>query len=203
LLLLVAACDFPTPSAQYACRVTADCESGRACENGYCVVSSAHGPDASSPSPDAAVDTLSPDADPLSAVRAQCLAAGYTAVPSAGTSLYRVVANGSTWVNAETDCAGDVTGATHLVVLSSAGEVAYIESQLGWIGLTDRANEGVFLDVTNEAGDLRPWLPGQPDNGGGNENCAQMKTASGIDDDQCGNSHRYVCECDGHAPTPP
>jgi hypothetical protein len=57
------------------------------------------------------------------------------------------------------------------------------------------------VNVTNEPNDMRPWDSGQPDNGGGDENCVQMK-AAGLDDDQCGNGHRYVCECDGRAPTP-
>lgn len=202
-LLLLAACEFPTPSAQYACRVTADCESGRVCETGYCVIASDdHEIDApvSTPHPDAS--TPSPDADPFTAISMQCSAAGYTAVPTAGASLYRTVTTSATWANAEADCANDVPGATHLVVLSSTAEVAYVETQLGWIGLTDRVTEGTFVNVTNEANDVRPWLPGQPDNGGGDENCAQMKTANGIDDDQCNNTHRYVCECDGKLPVP-
>lgn len=36
--ILLAACSFPTPSEQYACRTTDDCESGRVCTLGYCVV---------------------------------------------------------------------------------------------------------------------------------------------------------------------
>ena len=204
-LLLVAAigaCDFPTPSDQYACHVTPDCESGRECTNGFCVIKSGNGPDASSTLPPDAASDAAPDADPFAAIAPMCIAAGYTQVAAAGGGYYRVPNGTTSWVNAETDCANDVVGATHLIVLSSQAEVSYMGMQTGWIGLTDRATEGVFLNVTNEAGDLRPWASGQPDNGGGNENCAQMKSGGQIDDDQCGNSHRYVCECDGHAPTP-
>ena len=36
--ILLAACSFPTPSEQYACRTNDDCEAGRVCTLGYCVV---------------------------------------------------------------------------------------------------------------------------------------------------------------------
>ncbi len=38
-LLLGAGCSLPEPSAAYRCEVTAECEAGRVCEQGFCVVS--------------------------------------------------------------------------------------------------------------------------------------------------------------------
>ena len=199
-LVIAGACDFPHPSEEYACRVTADCESGRVCTGGFCVLGQeSKTPDAANTVPvDAAVDAMI-DADPFAMTRQQCLLAGYTQDAS---GLHRAVATNATWLNAETDCANDVSGATHLIVLSSTAEVTYAAGQLGWIGLSDRATEGLFVNVTNEPNDLRPWASGQPDNGGGNEDCAQMKAGGQLDDDQCGNGHRYICECDGRVPTP-
>ena len=46
-LSLLAACSFPTPSEQYACRTTEDCTSGRVCTQGFCVIGSA--PDIDAP----------------------------------------------------------------------------------------------------------------------------------------------------------
>ena len=37
-IVALAACHFPTPSAGFACDVTADCDNGRVCESGFCVV---------------------------------------------------------------------------------------------------------------------------------------------------------------------
>lgn len=37
-MTLLAACSFPTPSSQYACETTDDCDSGRVCDRGYCVI---------------------------------------------------------------------------------------------------------------------------------------------------------------------
>lgn len=203
--MVLAACEFPTPSAEYACRISTDCESGRVCEMGYCVIGQvASGPDAATSSPSDAGpggDALPPDADPFTAIAQQCVAAGYTMSPTAG-GYYRPAAGTASWTNAEADCANDVVGATHLIVLSTTAEATYMASQLGWVGLSDRVTEGTFVTVTGVTGDVRPWASGQPDNGGGNEDCAQMKAGGLLDDDQCGNAHKYVCECDGKPATP-
>jgi len=184
------------------CSVDNDCASDRVCEQGFCVVDH-EGTDAGNGvDPDAPPDaTPEPDADPFEAIKPMCLAAGYAVVDTADGGLFRTVTQNTKWLDAAADCANDVPGATHLIVLSSQNEVAYMKTQLGWVGLSDRATEGTFLSVTGEPNDLRPFLNGQPDNGGGNENCVQMKSG-GLDDDQCGNGHRYVCECDGQASLP-
>jgi hypothetical protein len=44
-LLLIAGCSFPTPSEQYACVTTADCDTGRICDRSYCVVSTGNAVD--------------------------------------------------------------------------------------------------------------------------------------------------------------
>ena len=162
-------------------------------------------PDARQPATDAEVtpDTSmngGTDSGGMGMVFAACMAKGYTANGTL-TSLYRVGANSKSWVDAETECATDVAGATHLVVLSSPAESQFIQTTLGWVGLSDRATEGTFVNVTAEPNDQRPFLSGQPDNGGGDENCVQMKSG-GLDDDQCSNDHVFVCECDGRPPTP-
>lgn len=192
-------CGFPLRSEALACQVDLDCEGGRTCEGGFCVAGD-DGVDASV-SEDAATDsTLPPDADPFEAIAAACTAAGYT--PLTGTtSLFRDVPTGASWTVAQADCKDDVDGATHLIVLSSEVEAAFMKSKRGWVGLFD-GGTNIFKSVTDEPNDLRPFATGQPDNGNGNENCVQYKDNNGLDDDQCGNSHRYVCECDGLPSTP-
>lgn len=156
---------------------------------------------ATAPEPDAEIVMTMPDAPAMGGVpAAACMAKGYVAVAGL-TSLYRSSTQAKDWLVARDDCAADVPGATHLVVLSSTAEVQYVKSQLGWVGLSDRATENVFVNVTNEANDLRPFRSGQPDNGSGTEHCVQMKS-DGLDDDQCDETHAYVCECDGRAPVP-
>jgi hypothetical protein len=201
---LVVACTFPSRSSQYACETTADCEAGRTCDSdGYCVKASVDGGgDTGDSTFDAAIVSTdggpTPDADMLAM---KCPAAGYTYAAAPG-GYYKVVATGASWTAAQASCAADVAGSTHLIVLSSSAEVSFMATNLGWIGLSDRAVENHFVTVTTETGDQRPWASGQPDNGSGSEDCAQMKSGGQLDDDQCGNSHRYVCECDGRMPTP-
>jgi hypothetical protein len=164
------------------------------------------GNDAPSPPPvDAAeqvddVDAPVPPPDASNNFLQQCMAKGYTAQTGL-SSLYRVVTNDAEWAAARSACAADVPGATHLVVLSDATEVAFIKQREGWVGLSDLATENTFVNVTQEPNDLRPFLSGQPDNGGGTEDCVQMKE-DGLDDDQCDETHTYVCECDGRADVP-
>ena len=155
----------------------------------------------SSPAVDArSMPTTGGDGGGMTTVLAACMAKGYSASANL-TSVYREGATEKTWLDAEAECAADVAGATHLVVLSSAAESAFVKTMRGWVGLSDRATEGTFVNVTAEPNDQRPFLSGQPDNGSGNENCVRMKQ-DGLDDDQCDNTHQFVCECDGRAPTP-
>ena len=62
LTVMLAACSFPSRSEGFACQTTEDCESGRACENRFCVLSSTDAgaidttADASAEAIDAAVD---------------------------------------------------------------------------------------------------------------------------------------------------
>lgn len=58
--VLLSACSFPTPSEQYVCSTNADCESGRVCTLGYCVIG-ANGDDSSVPLIDAPNIDSGPD----------------------------------------------------------------------------------------------------------------------------------------------
>ncbi len=182
------------------CQIDLDCDGGRTCEGGFCVGGDDADPDAGVSEDSATDSTLPPDADPFEAIAAVCTTAGYA--PLAGTtSLFRDVPTVASWTAAQADCKNDVDGATHLIVLSSATEAAFMKSKRGWVGLFDN-DTNIYSSVTGEPDDLRPFANGQPDNGGGDENCIQYKDDDGLDDDQCNNSHRYVCECDGLPSTP-
>jgi hypothetical protein len=185
--------------------VTADCETGRICETGYCVIGNGGGGgvDAAKTPTDAAVvvaDGPMPDAYNFPAVQAMCMAAGYD--PASNGVYYRLPPIPANWNAAEADCANDVVGATHLIVLSNTTEVQIAATEPGWVGLSDQVTEGTFVNVTNETPDQRPWDSGQPDNGNGTEDCARILSSGELDDDQCNNSRYYACECDGRAPTP-
>jgi hypothetical protein len=199
-------CGFATRSGELACSIDDDCDSDRACQSGFCVVSDRDlQPDAGGNNTvqDAAADsTQTPDADPFEAIAAMCTTAGYTPVNGITGSLFKVVATNRNWGAAQAECKDDVAGATHLIVMSNQAEATFMATKQGWVGLSDNGTN-VFVTVTGETGDVRNFDSGQPDNGGGDENCIQMRNDSHkLDDDQCNNGHAYVCECDGRASTP-
>lgn len=195
VVLLFAGC-FPNKSDVYSCENNDDCTTDRVCSPAkYCIVG-----DRTDGGMDGMPDVI-PDADQFEAQKQMCMAAGYTAVPAANNRLYRRVVTAMPWVNAEADCADDVVGATHLVVISDTVENDFIKTELGWVGLSDRVTENAFVTVNGEMNDFRVWAPGRPD-GGNDENCVSMKTTAGLDDNDCPNGQAYTCECDGKPAVP-
>lgn len=197
-------CTFPSRSDAFACRVDDDCDGDRTCEQGFCVIGDRV--DAGNrPTVDASPDTTrQPDAfiDPFDAIKPMCIAAGYVEDTTTG-GFYKRVANGRQWAAAQQDCKDDVPSATHLLVLSSPGEgtSTFLQGKGGWIGLSDIAAENTFVTVTGETPLAGLFANGQPDNGGGDENCVEI-TSGKLNDDQCDNNHSYTCECDGRLSTP-
>lgn len=51
VIVLIAGCSFPTPSEQYACVTTADCDGSRECDQGFCVVPGGNAIDAGADAP--------------------------------------------------------------------------------------------------------------------------------------------------------
>jgi hypothetical protein len=154
-------------------------------------------------------DTDAPDAPP-----AGLCPLGYEPINNLG--IYRVVnASTATWQAAADDCnndddiGGPYANFTHLVVLG--GEPERIGLTNGstpvmgnsWIGLSDRRTEGTFEWVTAEptsgypmVGMQPPWDTDDPDDAGGAEDCGRFKLTFVLEDKPCGDSLRYVCECD-------
>ena len=212
IAIAVCGCSFPTPSEDFACSTQDECTpTGRVCDRGFCVVSEADAalpvdqPDAANPEPDAFVD-------PFIQIAQMCTAAGYIKDNTTG-GLYKThltAADQLSWTAAQDSCQADVMGATHLIVLSTTDELAFMRGLTGadaWVGLNDIAveantNGANFVNVTGEANDQRPFAAGEPNNGNGNEDCVAMRgTDNNLDDKPCNNTFvaRYVCECDGKA----
>jgi lectin-like protein/putative metal-binding protein len=66
----------------------------------------------------------------------------------------------------------------------------------GWLfGLTDMASEGTFLWIDGGGLDFTHWNAGEPNDAGGNEDCAEMDLSVGIwNDVPCGDARAFVCE---------
>ncbi|MFN4844548.1 MAG: C-type lectin domain-containing protein, partial [Dolichospermum sp.] len=89
-------------------------------------------------------------------------------------SIYRLTTAG-TWQQAQAQ-ARNLGG--NLVTVNNQAEQDWLVSTFGlweqWIGLTDEVTEGQFRWASGETSTYTNWAPGQPDNGGGNEDYAGM-----------------------------
>ncbi len=201
------ACTFPTPSKDYACDTTEDCDPDRVCSPAkFCVIPNLEEPDAGVGSDAAPVDSMMPiDGDPFAAIRQQCIAAGYTQEATTG-NYYRIVTTADDWNAAYADCNNDVVGATHLITLSNQVEIDFQKTRNEyWVGWIDRPVENTWHLLTDEVPTvIAPWGSGGRPDGGNSENCAIWRNnLNGLDDVDCPQNHDYVCECDGRPVTKP
>jgi hypothetical protein len=112
-------------------------------------------------------------------------------------SMYRLVLVADDWLAAELDCEDD-GASSHLVVLDDAAELAVLDpltSPKIWVGTTDRVFEGTFFSVTTGVAPFTPWQSGEPNNSS-NEDCAELD-GNQLNDEGCGDTRAYLCECDG------
>ncbi|XP_041665293.1 lactose-binding lectin l-2-like [Cheilinus undulatus] len=113
---------------------------------------------------------------------------------------YNYVATPKTWIDAELYC---VSQRANLVSIHSQEEQAFVKSLIknhdptqkpAWIGLSDiHSSGGRWSDGT--AVNFTFWCPNEPNNLGGNENCAHMNWCSLLrwNDISCGNNYAFVC----------
>ncbi len=166
---------------------------------------------------DARIDgPTAPPPDAPFAPATDCPAA-YSISLSGQTSRYRVLVTGRRpWEHAA-DCADDLVGATHLVALDSAAEIAAVQARItattglpggqgsAWVGSFQprmQANDDTgWLKITG--GPITPmWDPGEPNDGDNTENSAEnymmMERNRQSQVDVPGDrSFGAVCECDG------
>ena len=166
--------------------------------------SSGSGVDAAHPGDGRTVDA---PADARSTIDARVCPAGYATVPGApATSKYKLFGNapsndqGNTWTAGKGLCDAD---GTHLVIVETAAEAIALgaviplapSSPYYWEGITDAAQEGVWLTVLGTAATYLPWSPGQP-NGGTGANCALADAPGSLYDFDCNGYEAFACECE-------
>jgi len=105
------------------------------------------------------------------------------------------------WFQAKEYCL-DIGGT--LCEVHSAHEEKELEKLLDdkdetyWLGLTDEKEEGKFVWITsNKPLTMSYWAPGEPSNGGGNEDCVEI--VNGLwNDINCTNGERCHALCETH-----
>ena len=111
-----------------------------------------------------------------------------------GTSAYLLCSGvKASWADAASACAAR---GGHLATISSAEQNAFILS-LGaadvWLGFTDAATEGTYVWSSGQS-TYTSWGTMQPDDAGGNEDCAVFLADGTWNDAPCGEVRGYICE---------
>lgn len=109
---------------------------------------------------------------------------------------YYYIADLQTWADAELNCVSQYNG--HLVSFYSATQMAAVYSGLGspgdfWIGFNDIATEGTWVWTDESPVNFTAWIPGQPSNSGGNEDCGQYYIGDQWNDNNCNARMASVC----------
>ncbi|XP_029792177.1 C-type lectin domain family 4 member K [Suricata suricatta] len=106
-----------------------------------------------------------------------------------------------TWYSAQQFC---VSRNSQLTSVTSESEQEFLYKMAGglfyWIGLTKAGSEGdwYWVDDTpfNKVQSARFWIPGEPNNAGNNEHCANIKMSSlqSWNDASCDNKFLFICK---------
>ena len=82
------------------------------------------------------------------------------------------------------------------VTFETNEEAEYFNSISGnqcWVGITDVARRGTFMQVSGVISPNLPWTQGQPSNSN-DEDCVTAGYQSGFNDDKCFQLRRFACE---------
>lgn len=125
-----------------------------------------------------------------------------------GTHEYYFCSNALSWSAARAKCQAQTRG--DLVALSNATESSFVQSirsSDAWIGARDAAVEGLWRwersgvpfwrgngSGSVQLGQYENWNGAQPDDSGGNEDCAEMLSDGSWADVDCAATHAFVCE---------
>ncbi|XP_060553478.1 brevican core protein-like isoform X2 [Ruditapes philippinarum] len=122
-------------------------------------------------------------------------------------SCFKYIATNNSWSDANKFC-HDMNGG-HLAIVDSASIFDKIKSmaiqrntKYMWLGANDNDHNGVYQWVNGHRCCPNFWIPGQPDNGGGNQRCLALwqneKDLIGFDDGTCETKVRFVCQSKGY-----
>ncbi|XP_060578974.1 perlucin-like protein [Ruditapes philippinarum] len=116
-------------------------------------------------------------------------------------SCYVIMKENSSFYQARCKC---LTLHADLVQIENADENTFLRNHLStlkgtdfWFGLTDADTEGVFKWVDDNSDvSFTDWNEGQPDDGGGKEDCAHFKGSYNLkwNDSECHAHFQSICE---------
>jgi Lectin C-type domain/Putative metal-binding motif len=139
--------------------------------------------------------------DEASATNASCNGCSLFAIPPRS---YGFCPAGATWDAARVQCGsfgGDLLRLDDEAESTAVAQLPEPPSMLGggwFIGLSDAAARGTFQWVDGGELSFAAWLPGEPNDAGADEDCAEMEQgAGGWNDVPCSMTRPFVCESGG------
>ncbi|CAI9550725.1 unnamed protein product [Staurois parvus] len=118
-------------------------------------------------------------------------------VARSGNKIYIVNGVQTSWSEARAICAN---GGGQLAVPRTYEEnqaIFFLRKQVNqhtFMGINDIQKEGDFRDLSGEAIKYFNWLPSEPNNVAGNENCVEMWEEGKWNDENCARARLFVCE---------
>lgn len=146
------------------------------------------------PEGDAAVDA------PIDVATGGCPSTYASVVGAPANRVYRWIAGTAMWDAQRTACAADGANA-YLAIPDDAAELMAINALATagadyWIGVTDQATEGTYLNVKGGVQTFLPWDNGQPNNIN-NADCVEVhQNDRSWNDTSCNNGSPAICECE-------
>lgn len=110
---------------------------------------------------------------------------------------YYLIQQGKTWSGAQGYCQAEHTD---LAIIEGKDDMAQLQKEIkkqqfsssAWIGLYNDANSWRWSLENEPLGSMRLWNPGEPDNGGGHEECVVMYGSNWFDS-PCTSTYTVVC----------
>lgn len=116
---------------------------------------------------------------------------GYT---ESGDKCYKAYGT-QTYANAVSTCSGD---GAYVAYPTNASDRPTINTMGGnqtiWLGITDAASEGTWLNAQGGSQSYFSWGGGEPNNAGGSEDCVEQPNSLSWNDIPCSISRPFVCE---------
>uniref|UniRef100_A0A8C6VQC9 C-type lectin domain-containing protein n=1 Tax=Naja naja TaxID=35670 RepID=A0A8C6VQC9_NAJNA len=73
-------------------------------------------------------------------------------------------------------------------------KIVLLYNKIAFLGITDLKTEGTFKYLNDQPLTYTNWLPGEPNNSGGEENCVEVFLNGKWNDKSCGGRRLLICE---------
>ena len=97
-------------------------------------------------------------------------------------SCYKWFPDLTTWLNAKDLCATFGAELPRLTTENTADRLVAVRAEESWLGYTDEANEGVWVDRFGNEGTHLNWAGGEPNNNMGRGHYAYLYSNGEVDD---------------------